>query len=162
MIAPKRILVIDDDEAVRRSCQRILTDRGYDVETAASGKDGLARARCGYFDCALVDLKMPDLDGMEIIRATRQDRSNMALLIITGYGHLDSAAEAVRLGVADYLRKPFTPDEVAQAVGRALSTPRDPAAAGMLGRVAEEIRASAAKPEHYEHRTPQGVAEAVT
>ena len=162
MVAPKRILVIDDDETVRRSCQRILTDRGYDVQTAASGKDGLDQARRGYFDCALVDLKMPDLDGMEIVRTARRSRGNMALLIITGYGDVDTAAEAVRLGVSDYIRKPFAPDEIAQAVAKALAKAPDPAAAAVLERVADEIKAASAKPEHFEHRSPQTVAEMLT
>jgi formate/nitrite transporter len=164
MVAPKRILVIDDDETVRRSCERVLGERGYDVETVASGRDGLDRTRRGYFDCALVDLKMPDLDGMDIVRAARESRANMALLIITGHGDMDTATEAVRLGVCEYVRKPFSPDEIAHAVNRALARPADAAAAaaGVLDRVAQEIRASSPKPEHFEHRSPQTVAEMVT
>jgi len=163
MVAQKRILVIDDDEAVRRACQRILSERGYDVETVASGKAGLDRTRCGYYDCALVDLKMPDLDGMEIVRAARDSRSNMALLIITGYGEVHTAAEAVRLGVSDYIQKPFTPEEIAQAVGEAMAKAPDRVSSSfVLDRVAEEIKASAAKPEHFEPRSPPAVAEMVT
>ncbi len=161
MVAPKRILVIDDDETVRQSCERTLSQRGYEVETTASGKDGLEQTRRGYFDCALVDLKMPDLGGMEIIRQTRRDRGNMALVIVTGYGDMETATEAVRLGVADYVRKPFTPDEIAQAVARAMQ--RLPQGAlGGLDQVAVEIRSMAPKSEHYEHRSPPAVAEMLT
>ena len=162
MVAQKRILVIDDDATVRQSCERILSDQGYDVETAASGTEGLERARREYFDCALVDLKMPDVDGMEIVRIARRDRGNMALLIVTGYGAVGTAAEAMRLGVSDYLSKPFTPDEIARAVSKALTEAPSTAGLGVLERVAEEIRDAAAKPEHYEHRSPQAVAEIVT
>ena len=163
MMAQKRVLVIDDDEAVRRACQRILSECGYDVETVASGKAGLDRMRCGYYDCALVDLKMPDLDGMEIVRAACDSRRNMALLIITGYGEVLTAAEAVRLGVSDYIQKPFTPEEIAEAVRQAMAKAPDGVSPSfILDRVAEEIRASTAKPEHFEHRSPRAVAEMVT
>jgi CheY-like chemotaxis protein len=118
----KRILVVDDDPTVRASCIRIFSRHDFQVEVAASAKEGLKRTLCGYFDCALIDLKMPDMDGMEIVRTVRKNRSNMAILIITGYGTDESAREATQLGVADYLHKPFTPDELVSAVGHALKT----------------------------------------
>ena len=118
----KRILVVDDDPTVRASCIRIFSQHDFQVEVAASATEGLKRTLCGYFDCALFDLKMPDMDGMEIVRSARKYRSNMAILIITGYGTDESAREATQLGVADYLHKPFTPDELVSAVGHALKT----------------------------------------
>ena len=120
MVAPRRILVVDDEPTVRESCQRIFAERGYDVETAGSADEGLERARRGYFDCALIDLKMPGRDGMDLVRNARESRSNMAVVIITGYDSVDTAAEAARLGVADYVSKPFKPDEIVGAVERAL------------------------------------------
>jgi len=119
-LARRRILVIDDEPLVRESCERIFHERGYDVETASSAKEGLERAMRGYFDCALIDLKLPDMDGMKIVRSTREKRRKMPVLIITGYGSEDSAAEAKRLGVADYLNKPFTPEELAEAAEKAI------------------------------------------
>ena len=116
----RRILVIDDEPTVRQSCERIFAERDYDVETAASAKEGLERAMRGYFDCALIDLKLPDMDGMEIVRDTRKKRSSMPVLIITGYGTDDSAAEAKRLGVSAYINKPFTPEELVAAVEKAI------------------------------------------
>jgi formate/nitrite transporter len=162
MVARKRILVVDDDATVRQSCEKILAEEGYDVETVASGNEGLERTNSGYFDCALVDLRMPDVDGMEIVRAARRERRGMALLVITGYGAVDTATEAMRLGVSDYICKPFTPQEIAQAVRRALTRSPDVAAFNALDLLAQEIRDSAPKPELYEHRSPQAVAEIVT
>ncbi|MCX5670962.1 MAG: formate/nitrite family transporter [Planctomycetota bacterium] len=162
MVAPKRVLVVDDDATVRQSCQRVLGDAGYEVEAVGTGKEGLERTRCGYFDCALVDLKMPDTDGMEIVRTARQNRGNMAVVIITGYGAVDTAAEAVRLGVCDYVRKPFTPTEIVQAVSQALIREPEAGAAIALDRVAQEIKDHATRPEDFEHRSPQHVAEMVT
>ncbi|MBN1765985.1 MAG: response regulator [Sedimentisphaerales bacterium] len=116
----RRILVIDDEPTVRQSCARIFNERDYDVETAASAREGLERSSRGYFDCALIDLKMPDMDGMEIVRCVRKNRENMVVVIITGYGTDASTAEARQLGVSDYLHKPFAPEELVGAVERAL------------------------------------------
>ena len=116
----RRILIIDDEPTVRQSCERIFAERGYEVETAASAKEGLARALRGYFDCALIDLKLPDMDGMEIVRNARAKRGNMAVLVITGYGTAETAAEATRLGVSAYIYKPFTPQELVTAVENAV------------------------------------------
>ena len=158
MVAHQRVLVVDDEPTVRDSCQRILTERGYEVETAPAGKDGLDRTRRGYFDCVLVDLKLPDMDGMEIVRRVRADRSHMAVLIITGYGTVETAAEAARLGASDYVSKPFTPEEIVKAVEGALARPPIGAPAENL---AQQLKDVAAKPEHYEHHTPQAVARLV-
>ncbi len=158
----QRILVVDDDSTVRESCERIFTERGYDVETAASGKEGLERSRCGYFDCALLDLRMPDMDGMEIVRAVSERRSNMAILIVTGYGSVETAAEATRLGVCDYVCKPFTPEEITHAVDRALEQVARTALPRGIDRLVKGLKESSPKSEHYEHRSPQAVARMVT
>ena len=120
VLARKRILIIDDDPYVRAGCINVFNRNGYYVQAAASAKEGMSRMMREYFDCALVDLKMPDMDGMEIVRTARKNRSNMAVLIITGYGTADNAAEAKRLGVSDYLHKPFNPEKVIKAVEHAL------------------------------------------
>jgi len=158
----KRILVIDDDPTVRQSCERILAEGGYEVETVGSGKEGLVRTRRDCFDCALVDLKMPDIDGMEIVREARRNRNHICLLIVTGYGEVHSAAEAMRLGVGDYICKPFTPEELAQRVSRALERSAEAATLNTLTGLAQDIKTAVPKPEHYAHRSPQTVAEMVT
>ena len=162
MLESRRLLVVDDDPTVRESCERIFGERGYDVETAASGEEGLERAKYGYFDCALFDLKMSDMNGMELVRGARTNRSNMAVLIITGYGSVDTAAEATRLGVSDYLCKPFTPEEITRAVERALAQPPRAAFPVEIDRLLEKVEESAPRSEDYEHRNPQAVARMVT
>lgn len=162
MVTPRRILVVDDEPVVRDSCQRVFAAHGYDVETSGSGEEGLDRGMRGYFDCALIDLKMPDMDGMEIVRRVRKSRGNMAVLIVTGYGAVGTAAEAARLGVCDYIQKPFTPEELVQAVEHALERPQGLWSSDGVGRLVEAIEGSASKPEHYEHRSPQAVAQMVT
>ena len=162
MASRKRLLVVDDEPAVLASCKRIFSPREYDVETVASGTEGLDRTTHGYFDCALVDLRMPDVDGMEIVRAARENRSHMAVLIVTGYGTLETAAEAARLGVSDYVCKPFEPEEIVEAVERALERSSRPVGAGGIDRLVREITQRVPGPEYVEHRSPQAVAEMVT
>lgn len=120
MVAAQRILVVDDEPMVTRGCRRILAEAGYDVDTVASGQEGLSRAVAGDFDLVVADLRLPDLDGMELVRTLRATRPEIAVVIITGYGSVPSAVEAVKLGVADYVEKPFTPNEFTDAIGRAL------------------------------------------
>ena len=162
MINRRRILVVDDEPTVRQSCARIFAARGYDVETAATAQEGLERAARGYFDCALIDLKMPDRDGMELVRDARERRGNMAVVIITGYGAVDTAAEATRLGVSDYLCKPFEPDQIVDAVERAVRSGPRAGVADTVDRLVDEIKASSPRPDQYEARSPQATAQMVT
>lgn len=118
MVAGRRILVVDDEPMVTSSCQRILAAQGDEVETAESGREGLRQALSEQFDIVMADLRMPDLDGMELVRTLRSKRPETAIIIITGYGSVASAVEAVKLGVLDYIEKPFTPAQIREAVAR--------------------------------------------
>jgi len=120
MVADRKILVVDDEPAIVRGCERILDRAGYAVESATTGREGLRRATEERFDLVMADLKLPDLDGMELVRMLRIERPEVAIVIITGYSSVSSAAEAVRLGVSDYIQKPFTPDQITDAIRRAL------------------------------------------
>jgi len=117
---PSRILVIDDELTVCRSCDKILTEDGYTVISAQGGCKGLERARKEDFDLALVDLKMPDINGMEVVETLKREHPNMAVIIMTGYSTVASAVTGMKLGAADYIPKPFTPDEMSVAVKKAL------------------------------------------
>ena len=115
----RRILVVDDEAMVSSSCRRILTGEGDKVETTESGQEGLNLALSRRFDVVMADLRMPDLDGMELVRTLRRKRPETAIIIITGYGTVPSAVEAAKLGVSDYIEKPFTPEQIREAVSRA-------------------------------------------
>ena len=112
MRIPRKILVVDDESIVTMSCQRILGEAGYEVNIAEGGREGMKQALLWDFDLVMTDLKMPDLDGMDLVRTLRNERPAMAIIIITGYGTVPSAVEATRLGVSDYVEKPFTPDQL--------------------------------------------------
>jgi len=115
-----RILVVDDDPLVRRSCERILRE-AYEVTLAECGRDGLtALEHPGNFDLALVDLKLPDIDGHEFLRRGPDCFPDLPIIIITGYSTISSAVEAIKQGAFDYLAKPFSPDELEAAIEKAL------------------------------------------
>ena len=114
-----RVLVVDDDPVVLRSCERIL-EQDYDVRLADTGREGLSLLTGESFDLALVDLKLPDISGMEILHQAPDRFPDVPIIIITGYSTIKSAVEAIKLGAFDYVAKPFTPDEIEAGVEKAL------------------------------------------
>jgi len=118
------ILVIDDDKVMRDACQQILTRQGYRVELAASARQGLALLEKVSYDAILLDLVMPDLDGLETLKKIRAVDPESEVIIITGYGTIQSAVESIKAGAFHFLSKPFTPDDLRHLVGRALEKRR--------------------------------------
>jgi DNA-binding NtrC family response regulator len=116
----KRILVIDDEDIVRTSCSRTLAPAGFDVRLARNGVEGLKGLEEGPFDLVLTDLKMPDMDGIEVLRTIKERWPAVEVIIITGYQTVDTAVKAIKLGAFDYIEKPFTPDALITAVSKAL------------------------------------------
>jgi two-component system response regulator HydG len=118
------ILVIDDDKVMRDACQQILTRQGYRVEMAASARQGLGLLEKISFDAILLDLVMPDLDGLDTLKKIRAIDPESEVIIITGYGTIQSAVESIKAGAFHFLSKPFTPDDLRHLVGRALEKRR--------------------------------------
>jgi DNA-binding NtrC family response regulator len=114
------ILVIDDELTVCKSCQKILDQDGYDVNIALGGYEGLESLRKKAFDLAIVDLKMPDIDGMRVVETIKTEQPSTEVIIMTGYSTVASAVKGMKLGAADYIAKPFTPDEMIMAVKKTL------------------------------------------
>jgi two-component system response regulator HydG len=107
-----RILVIDDEEAMRESLAAWLRKEGYRVSLAASGAEGLARLNDADFDLLLVDVKMPGMDGLTVLERVREDWPELAVVMITAYGSIESAVTAMKKGARDYLLKPFDPEQM--------------------------------------------------
>ncbi len=114
------ILVIDDEDIVRTSCSRALTPSGYEVKLAKNGQEGLSIMSENKIDLVLTDLKMPDMDGIEVLKKIKQDWPGVEVIIITGYQTVDTAVRSIKLGAFDYIEKPFTPDALINAVSKAL------------------------------------------
>jgi DNA-binding NtrC family response regulator len=115
-----RVLVVDDDETVLGVISRFLTDHGYTVDTTMSGERAVEKQRRTTYDLALLDLKLPDSNGLDVLRALKHKDQSISVLIITGHGTVETAVEAMKLGADDYLLKPFKSLDVLQlAVQRA-------------------------------------------
>lgn len=113
-----RILVVDDEEMVRRFLKDILSSLDYAVETASDGKEGLQRIRNEAFDLVISDICMPELDGLGLLEALYDMPEAPGVILLTGYGELDTAIRALNLGAYDYIGKPVTPTEIAKRVDR--------------------------------------------
>jgi DNA-binding NtrC family response regulator len=116
----KKILVIDDEPIVRVSCERTLGGEGYEVRLASSGREGLELLEKETFDLVLLDLKMPDIDGIEVLKKTRSNWPDTKVIMITGYSTVETAVKTLKLGAYNYLEKPFTPDTLIETVREAL------------------------------------------
>jgi DNA-binding NtrC family response regulator len=115
-----KILVIDDEPTIGRGCHLVLTEQGFVVETSQTGQDGLKFLDQEDFDLLLLDIKLPDIDGMEILSSVRRDHPDIYVIVITGYSTVQNAVEAMKLGAYDYLSKPFSDEELSLTVKRAL------------------------------------------
>jgi len=116
--ATGRVFVIDDDDIMLLSCRRILEKAGYRVETFSSGLDGIRRIEEVRPELLLVDLKMPELDGLQVIERVRSVDPDVVIAVITGYATISTAVDAMKAGAYDFLPKPFTPDELRLIVNR--------------------------------------------
>lgn len=114
-----RVLVVDDESSIRELLQKTLALAEYDVDTAPDGRAALER-RLGNYDLLIADLKMPGMDGLTLIREAKRLQADLPVIIITGFSTESSAIEAVNLGVAGYLTKPFRVPQVLAAAARAL------------------------------------------
>jgi DNA-binding NtrC family response regulator len=119
-VSNPRILVVDDEMIVCESCERILKEEGYEVECALSGREAFEKMKGNPYDIVITDLKMPGIDGMEVLRTFRKEYPDAIIIMITGFSTVETAVEAMRLGAFDYIPKPFTPDEVSIVVKKAL------------------------------------------
>ncbi|MCB2186418.1 MAG: response regulator [Deltaproteobacteria bacterium] len=115
-----KILIVDDEKNIRLSLGRALEPLGHPVDTAVNGHDALEKLADPDVGLMLLDLHMPDLDGLEVLRRASQSRPDVRVIIITAYGTVEGAVEAMRLGAVDFLPKPFSSQEVRELVRRVL------------------------------------------
>ncbi len=115
----KKVLVIDDELIITKSCERTLIPEGYEVRIAASGKEGIKFLEKESFGVILLDLKMPDMDGIEVLKVIMERWHDTKVIIITGYSTVETAVQALRLGAFNHIEKPFTPNALLAAVKEA-------------------------------------------
>lgn len=100
------ILVIDDEKAIRKALTEILSFEGFTVEEAADGADGAKKIKENNYDCILCDIKMPKMDGLEVLQVAREEKPDIPFIVISGHGNIETAVDAVKKGAYDYISKP--------------------------------------------------------
>jgi DNA-binding response OmpR family regulator len=118
---PPHILVMEDDRNVAKGLEMVLVEEGYDVNLAGTGKLAMKAFEEGRFDLLVADLRLPDISGMEVIKKIKAQKPETEVIVITGYGTTATAVEAMKLGVHDFLPKPFTEEQIKSAIDEALS-----------------------------------------
>jgi DNA-binding NtrC family response regulator len=117
---PPHILVMEDDLSVAKGLEMVLSEEGYTVNLAGTGELAMEAFRQKRFDLLVADLRLPDIDGMEVIKQVKEAKPETEVIVITGYGTTATAVEAMKLGVHDFLPKPFTEDQIKSAIDEAL------------------------------------------
>lgn len=122
----KKVLVIDDEAIVRISSERTLTPEGYEVRLASSGREGIEILEKESFGLILLDLKMPDMDGIAVLKVIMERWPETKVIIVTGYSTVETAVQALRLGAYNHIEKPFIPDALIAAVQEAFENKDQP------------------------------------
>ena len=121
----KRVLIVDDDEAIIKSLKSLLESEGYLVETASTGVEALEKTEENVYDLAILDIRLPDIEGTELLAEMREETPRMMKIMFTGHASLDNAIEALNLGADAYLTKPAKPEELIKVVKEKLKEQDD-------------------------------------
>jgi len=124
----KAVLIVDDEKNIRLTLAEALKSLKLVVEAALNGEEALAKVAAKDFGLILLDLKMPGMDGIEVLRKVKETRPNIRVIIITAHGTIESATEAMKLGAVDFVQKPFAPREIRKLVSKVLDRDRIDAA----------------------------------
>src|SRR6266481_7383006 len=119
---PDTVLVVDDEEQIRNTLRGVLADEGFEVIEAADGRQALDLLARTPPRLAIVDVWMPEVDGIELVARMREQAPGVPIIVISGHGTIETAVRVIRLGAFDFLEKPFPLDALLSVVGRALGT----------------------------------------
>ncbi len=142
MTGKPRILVIDDDETIRESMSTLLRREGYVVDTAETGKEAIAASTANFYNLAIIDIRLPDMEGVELLTAMKETVPKTVKIIVTGYPSIETAINAVNDGADGYLTKPFKSQELLDKVAEHLKK-QEQAAKYSEEKVADFIRSRA-------------------
>ena len=120
MTAGDRILIIDDDESIRKILSLILRQSGYMVDTAATGEEAIAKSDANFYNLALIDVRLPDIEGTKLLSLLKETTPRMMKVILTGYPLLENALQAINRGVDGYLPKPVNTEQLLKIVSQLL------------------------------------------
>jgi two-component system, sensor histidine kinase and response regulator len=119
---PRHLLIIDDEDIVISSCQKVLRKSAYAIDSAHSGEEGLRKAAANRYDVIVTDLKMPGIDGLEVLRRLKRANPGQVVVVFTGYANVSTARESLKLGAFDYVPKPFTAQELREVIDNAVKS----------------------------------------
>lgn len=119
-MSKERILVVDDEAGVRKSLKGVLEDEGYRVDTVSSAEEGLAHLEKDSFDLVILDIWLPQMDGMEALEKIRQQKRDLATVMISGHGNIETAVKAIKLGAYDFVEKPLSLEKTVIVIKNAL------------------------------------------
>ncbi len=118
MSKEKRVIVIDDEKNIRLTLKKALSGAGYEVDAAMNGENGLQKLKEKEYPVVLLDMRLPGIDGIEVLKQINNLDYKTKVIMITGYGNVETAVETMKLGAIDYLRKPFKPEEIKDVVAQ--------------------------------------------
>jgi len=121
----KSILIVEDDKAILKSLKDILQSEGYSVDTAENGREAIQKSKEKFFNMALLDIKLPDMDGTKLLTLMHEDLPKMVKIMVTGYPSLENAVEALNLGADAYVMKPIKPDKLLALIKEKLEKQRE-------------------------------------
>ncbi|MCF7973055.1 MAG: response regulator [Phycisphaerae bacterium] len=157
----KRILIVEDETDMRHGLQKILSRRGYFVDTAEDGVIAVEKMKQTPFQLVIADLKMPRMDGIGVLQKAKDINHSVEVIIITGYGTVQTAVESLRLGAYDYITKPFNPDDISLAVEKALKIAKEDDQALGTGRTVPQVKERRILLEHCESTCAQAAEERI-
>src|SRR5579872_693484 len=134
-----KILIVDDELVVRDSLGKWFTSEGYAAQPVASAREALETIQQKEFDIALIDIKMPGMDGMELQARLKEADPDLTVIIMTGYASVETAVQALKRGAYDYITKPVDPDELSHLVGNALEHKRTQREVALLRENLQEV-----------------------
>ncbi len=124
MADPQKILIVDDESRIVESLKKLLSECGWNLQSANNGLEAKERIREMSFDCILLDMVLPDSDGLEIMKFIKSESPDTKIIVVTGFASVTSAVECLKLGAHDYLKKPINPDELIRRIENALAIKR--------------------------------------
>jgi two-component system response regulator AtoC len=121
-VATKTILVVDDDKSILRTFTRILQKNGYEIDAVETGKEAIEKADMHHYDLALVDIKLPDMDGTDLLAKMKEPLQNTVKIMVTGFPSVESGVKALDEGADAYLVKPVKPEELLMLIEEKLKS----------------------------------------
>jgi DNA-binding NtrC family response regulator len=119
------ILIVEDDANIRKTIKTILQQKGYNTDTAKNGQEAMQKSKAKFFNLALLDIKLPDMEGTKLLTTLHEDLPKMVKIMVTGYPSLENAVEALNLGADAYVIKPVKPEELLALIKEKLEKQRE-------------------------------------